>query len=187
MPTLQGKYKVPHFDTKGEANNYFVELGVPVMFLYASFYWENMTYFGMGPKKNANGKLSVTFPLGKKRMAGIAASDIGKVAYGIFNAGKEMVGKSIGAAGDQIDCNEMARILSTALGKEVVYNEVSPDQYRSFGFQGADDLGIMFQFYRYFDEVCNGVRDVSVSRKFNPELQSFREWISQNVNKLPLE
>lgn len=146
-----------------------------------------MIYFGMGPKKNTNGKLSVTFPLGKKKIAGVAASDIGKVAYGIFRNGQEMIGKSVGAAGDQIDCNEMARILSTALGKEVVYNEVTPDQYRSFGFQGADDLGNMFQFYRDFDYVCNSIRDVGISRQLNPELQSFREWVSRNVDKLPLE
>ncbi|MFU8842305.1 MAG: NmrA family NAD(P)-binding protein [Bacteroidales bacterium] len=158
-----------------------------ITFLYASFYWENMIYFGMGPKKNTNGKLSVTFPLGKKKIAGVAASDIGKVAYGIFRNGQEMIGKSVGAAGDQIDCNEMARILSTALGKEVVYNEVTPDQYRSFGFQGADDLGNMFQFYRDFDYVCNSIRDVGISRQLNPELQSFREWVSRNVDKLPLE
>ena len=29
MPTLQGKYKVPHFDSKGEADKLFTELGVP--------------------------------------------------------------------------------------------------------------------------------------------------------------
>ncbi len=32
MPTLQGKYKVPHFDAKGEANAFFSELGVPTTF-----------------------------------------------------------------------------------------------------------------------------------------------------------
>ncbi len=29
MPTLMGKYKVPHLDGKGEANRVFTELGVP--------------------------------------------------------------------------------------------------------------------------------------------------------------
>ncbi|HUH32477.1 MAG TPA: NmrA family NAD(P)-binding protein, partial [Daejeonella sp.] len=29
MPTLQGKYKVPHFDAKGESNRFFTELQVP--------------------------------------------------------------------------------------------------------------------------------------------------------------
>src|SRR5947208_120871 len=38
MPTLMGKYKVPHFDAKGEADAIFTELGVPTTFLVASFY-----------------------------------------------------------------------------------------------------------------------------------------------------
>src|ERR1035441_5294263 len=29
MPTLNGKYKVPHFDAKGESDRYFMESGVP--------------------------------------------------------------------------------------------------------------------------------------------------------------
>src|SRR3979411_2712885 len=33
MPTLMGKYKVPHFDGKGGANAIFAELGVPTTFL----------------------------------------------------------------------------------------------------------------------------------------------------------
>ena len=33
MPTLQGKYKVPHFDAKGEANHFFTDAGVPTTFL----------------------------------------------------------------------------------------------------------------------------------------------------------
>jgi uncharacterized protein YbjT (DUF2867 family) len=48
MPTLQGKYKVPHFDAKGESDRIFTDLGVPTTFLLTSFYWENLLYFGMG-------------------------------------------------------------------------------------------------------------------------------------------
>ena len=32
MPTLMGKYKVPHLDAKGEANRFFTDLGVPVAY-----------------------------------------------------------------------------------------------------------------------------------------------------------
>jgi uncharacterized protein YbjT (DUF2867 family) len=94
MPTLQGKYKVPHFDSKGEADKLFTELGVPTTFLRASFYWDNFIYFGSGPKKGPDGKLYLTFPLDDKKMAGIAAEDIGKCAYGIFKAGPELIGKN---------------------------------------------------------------------------------------------
>ncbi len=171
MPTLNGKYKVPHFDGKGEADQYFVDAGVPVTFMLASYYWDNLIYFGMGPKRGTDGKLSITFPMGNKKMAGIASGDIGKCAYGIFKKGEELIGKKVGIAGDQLTCEEMAKALSKALGEEVIYNEITPEQYRGFGFPGADDLGNMFQFYRDFDEVCNSTRDVNFSKELNPQLQ----------------
>jgi len=187
MPTIHGKYKVPHFDGKGESDQYFVEAGVPVTFMLASYYWENMIYFGMGPKKGADGKLAITFPMGHEKMAGIAAEDIGKCAYRIFKKGPELIGKKIGIAGDQLTCDEMAKALSKALGQEVVYNEISPEQYRNLGFPGADDLGNMFQFYRDFAEVCNRTRDVKFSKELNPELQSFDKWLAKNAQLMPLD
>jgi uncharacterized protein YbjT (DUF2867 family) len=146
MPTLMGKYKVPHFDAKGEANEIFTELGVPTTFLVTSFYWDNFIHFGMGPKKGADGKLAITLPLGTKKLAGIAAEDIGKAAYAIFEKGTEMIGKTVGVAGGHLTGAQMAKSLTKALGQEVRYNDVPPATYRSFGFTGADDLGNMFQF-----------------------------------------
>jgi uncharacterized protein YbjT (DUF2867 family) len=187
MPTLHGKYKVPHFDGKGESDQFFIDAGVPVTFMLASYYWDNLIYFGMGPKRGEDGKLSITFPMGDKKMAGIAAADIGKCAYGIFKKGEELIGKRIGIAGDQLTCTEMAEALSKALGEEVTYNEITPEQYRGFGFPGADDLGNMFQLYRDFAEECNSVRNVQFSRELNPELQSFDMWLAENAKRIPLD
>jgi hypothetical protein len=186
MPTLHGKYKVPHFDGKGEADHFFTEAGLPVTFMLASFYWDNMIYFGLGPKRGADGKLAITFPMGDKKMAGIGSNDIGKCAYGIFKKGKSVVGKRIGVAGEQISCADMAAALTKALGEEVVYNKITPAEFRSFGFPGADDLGNMFQFYRDFDELCNSTRDVNYSRELNPELKSFKMWLDENAARIPL-
>ncbi|MBS1903824.1 MAG: NmrA/HSCARG family protein [Bacteroidetes bacterium] len=187
MPTLHGKYKVPHFDGKGEADQYFIAAGVPTTFLLASFYWENLIYFGSGPKRGADGKLALTFPMGNKKMAGIASEDIGRCAYGIFKKGPSMAGKRIGIAGEHLSIAEMATALSKAIGEEVVYNEVTPDVYRSFGFPGADDVGNMFQFYRDFEEVCNTTRNVSYSKELNPQLQSFETWLATNAKSIPLD
>ncbi|WP_242927141.1 NmrA/HSCARG family protein [Pontibacter vulgaris] len=186
MPTLQGNYKVPHFDAKGEADKFFTDLGVPTTFLRASFYWDNFVHFGMGPKKGPDGKLYITFPLDDKKMAGIASEDIGKCAYGIFKKGEELIGKTIGVAGEQLTGQEMAEKFTKALGQEVLYNNVSPETYRSFGFPGADDLGNMFQFYRDFDQVCNSVRDVGFSKELNPELKSFDRWLAENAKRIPI-
>ena len=100
MPTLMGKYKVPHFDGKGEADAIFTELGVPTTFLVTSFYWENFIHFGMGPKKGADGKLAITLPMGNKKLASIAVEDIGKTAYAIFEKGDEMIGRGSESPGD---------------------------------------------------------------------------------------
>jgi uncharacterized protein YbjT (DUF2867 family) len=187
MPTLHGKYKVPHFDGKGESDQLFIDAGLPVTFMLASYYWENLIYFGMGPKRGTDGQLSITFPMGDKKMAGIAAGDIGKCAYGIFKKGESLIGERVGVAGDQLTCTEMAEALSKALGEAVSYNEITPAQYRGFGFPGADDLGNMFQFYRDFDDVCNSMRDVKRSKELNPQLQSFDMWLRENSKRIPIE
>jgi uncharacterized protein YbjT (DUF2867 family) len=57
MPTLMGKYKVPHFDGKGEADLIFQQLAAPTTNLLTSFYWENFIFFGVGPKRGPDGKL----------------------------------------------------------------------------------------------------------------------------------
>jgi uncharacterized protein YbjT (DUF2867 family) len=187
MPTLMGKYKVPHFDGKGEANAVFTASGVPTTFLLTSFYWENLIYFGMGPKKGADGRLSITLPLGDAKLPSIAAEDIGKCAHGIFKRGGEYAGKTLGIAAEHLTGAQMAAALTRALGREVSYNAVSPEQYRSFGFPGADDLGNMFQFNRDFAAVCCGARDRQLTRTLNPALQSFDEWLARNRERIPLE
>jgi uncharacterized protein YbjT (DUF2867 family) len=187
MPTLMGKYKVPHFDAKGESDQYFIDLKVPTTFMMASFYWDNFIYFGSGPKKGPDGKLYLTFPLDDKKMAGIAAEDIGKCAYGIFKRGEELISKTVGVAGEHLTGQEMAAALSKAVGQEVLYNNVTPETFRGFGFPGAEDLGNMLQFYRDFEEVCNSTRNVELSRQLNPELKSFERWLSEKGSLIPLE
>jgi uncharacterized protein YbjT (DUF2867 family) len=186
MPTLQGKYKVPHFDAKGEINHVFTDAGVPTTFLLTSFYWDNMYMFGMGPAKQADGNYTITFPMGNKKMSGIAAEDIGGAAYGIFKKGKEFIGKTVGIAGEHLTGAEMADKLSKGLGIKCTYNAVAPDVYRGFGFPGAEDLGNMFQFYADFEDYFVGARNTDFARSLNPKLQNFDQWLAKNKSKLAL-
>ncbi len=186
MPTLMGKYKVPHFDAKGEADHLFTDAGVPTTFLLTSFYWDNLIYFGMGPKRGPDGKLAITMPMGDKKLPGIAAEDIGKCAYGVFKRGDEFVGKTIGIAGEHLTGAQMAAALTRALGQDVGYNSVPPEVYRGFGFPGADDLGNMFQYKRDFEAAFCGARDLALSRALNPELQTFDTWLARNKSRIPL-
>jgi uncharacterized protein YbjT (DUF2867 family) len=187
MPTLQGKYKVPHFDGKGEADKAFSEAGVPTTWLLTSFYWDNMIFFGTGPKKGPDGKLALTLPLDDKKLSAIAVEDIGKCAYAIFKRGQEFIGKRVAIAGGHLTGAEMAVGLTKALGREVVYKAVTPEVYRGFGFPGADDMGNMFQFKRDFNDYYVGTRSVEFTRSLNPELLSYDAWLAKYKDKIPLD
>ncbi len=184
MPMLQEKYRVPHFDGKGEADAYFQ--GLPATCLITSFYWDNIYMFGMAPKKGDDGVYTWVFPMGNSRLAGIAAEDIGKAAYGIFKAGPQYIGKTIGVTGENLTLHEMAAKLSKGLGIPVKYVAVEPDAYPGFGFPGADELGNMFQVDRDFEKEVLGARDGNLTRSLNPQLQTFDQWIATNKSKIPV-
>ena len=185
MPVLMGKYNVPHFDAKGEANKFFT-VRTPTTLVNTSFYWDNLINFGMAPKKGPDGVLAFTLPMGDKKLPGIAAEDIGKCAYGILKGGTANVGKTFGIAGEHLTGAQMAAALTKALGQTVRYNAVTPEQFRAFGFPGAEDLGNMFQFKAEFEEYYCGARPIDVSRKLNPELQDFATFLARNAKRIPL-
>lgn len=187
MPTLMGNYKVPHFDSKAEANKLFTDLNVPTTLLFTSFYWDNFIYFGMGPKPGQDGVLAITFPMGNKKLPGLAAEDIGKCAYGIFKAGSKYINKTVGVAGQHLTGEDMANAFTQAIGQKVVYNDVPAKMYRGFGFPGAEDLGNMFQYKHDFNEDFCGIRDINVCKELNPSLQSFDDWLTANKDRIPLE
>jgi uncharacterized protein YbjT (DUF2867 family) len=185
MPVLMGKYNVPHFDAKGEANKLFTGR-VPTTLVNTSFYWDNLIHFGMGPKKGPDGVLAITLPMGDKKLSGIAAEDIGKCVYGIFTGGAINVGKTFGLAGEHLTGAQMAAALTKALGQTVRYNAVTPEQFRGFGFPGAEDMGNMFQFYAEFEDYFTGARPLDVARRLNPELQDFATFLARNKDRIPL-
>jgi uncharacterized protein YbjT (DUF2867 family) len=185
MPTLQDKYRVPHFDAKAEANAFFA--GLPVTYLVTSFYWDNLYTFGLAPKKGDDGVYSWSFPMGNAKLAGMAAEDIGKTAYGIFKAGDQYIGKTVGIVSENLTIAEMGDKLTKGLGiGPVKYNAVDANMYRGFGFPGADEMGNMFQVYRDFEKEVLSARSVETTRSLNPQLQSFDQWLAKNRSSVPV-
>lgn len=187
MPTLMERYKVPHFDGKGEADEVFREVGVPTTNLLTSFYWENFIHLGSGPHRGDDGGLDLNLPLGDAKMPSIAVEDIGRSAFAIFKAGSAYIGKTVGIAGEHLSGEDMASAMSTALGEPVRYNPVPFDVYRGLDFPGADDLGNMFQFKHDFEEYFRGARPIEASRALNPKLQTFETWLAANKDRIPLD
>lgn len=184
MPTLGGRYKVPHFDTKGSSDAFFDP--ARTTFLLTSFYWDNFIYFGMGPKADEAGTLRLVLPMGDRKLPGIAAEDIGKCAAGVFKRGAAAIGRRIGIAGEHLTGDQMAASLTRALGREVVYTPVPAEVYRGFGFPGADDLGNMFQYKAEFEAAFCGARDLAESRALNPDLLTFDAWLAKYGKQIPV-
>ncbi|MCU0621264.1 MAG: NmrA/HSCARG family protein [Gemmatimonadales bacterium] len=186
MPTLGGKYKVPHFDAKGEADAVFAKLGIPTTCYLTSFYWENFIFFGMGPQKGPDGTLQIVMPMGDRKLPGVAVDDIGRGAYAIFRGGERFIGTRVGIASEHLTGAQMAEAMGKALGQPVRYQDVPPEVFRSFGFPGADDIGNMFQFNRDFsDDFCRA-RDLTASRQLVPGMVTFDQWLAANVARIPV-
>jgi len=186
LPTIMDKYKVPHFDGKGASNDAFRQIGLPTTYMLGSFYWENLIYMQMGPKKQQDGTLVFALPLGEKRLPGIASDDIGKCAFGIFKRGAQFIGKTVGIAGEHLTGKQMAASLTRALRQRVVYQHVPFEKYRELDFPAAKDLANMFQFQHDFEVEFCAARNVELSRSLNPSLLSFDGWLLKNKDKIPL-
>jgi uncharacterized protein YbjT (DUF2867 family) len=186
MPVLEQRYNVPHFDAKGAANRFFAQQRVPTTYLYTSAYLENMIHFGMGPQRRPDGSLAVTFPTADARIPWIGAEDIGIAAFEIFLRGDALIGDSIGIAGDHLTGAELAAGLAKALGEPVAFNAVTPDQFRAFGFDGAVELGNMWQFKRDCAPEYLARRDLARARALHPGLRDLPAWLAIHASRLPV-
>ncbi len=185
MPVLMDRFNVPHFDAKGEANAVFAEAGVPTTYLLTSFYWDNLIHFGSEPQRGEDGSLVFALPMGDRKLPGIAVEDIGRCAYGILREGTQHVGATVGIAGEHLTGSQMAAALSDAMGEPVTHYPVPFEEYRSYDFPGAEDLGNMFQFNHDFADYFCDARSLEVSRRLNPSLMSFSDWLAVNGERIP--
>lgn len=186
LPTLKGAYKVPHFDAKGEADAVFASEGAPTSYLLAAYYWDNLIYFGAGPRRQADGTLVFALPLGGQTLPGIAAADIGGCALGIFRLGPGAAGRRFGIAGEILSGEAMAAGLSVALGEPVAFQNVPFDVYRGLGFPGADDLGNMFEYQQLLGDRFLHARDPQLTRELYPATRDFAAWLRDHAGQIPI-
>ncbi|NHC15027.1 NmrA/HSCARG family protein [Motilibacter deserti] len=161
-------YRVPHFDVKGgAADALFAESGLPVTYLLMSFYWDQLLG-DLKPQRDDDGTLALHLPVGTAPVAGIASDDIGRTVLGILQQPSQTIGARIPAVSDILTGQEMAAAFTTVLGEDVAYRPLTAEQFRGFGFPGADELGNMFQYYAEFPDSYNGRRDLETAHAVNP-------------------
>ncbi|MET9268511.1 NmrA/HSCARG family protein [Kribbella sp. NPDC003557] len=183
VPSLDdGRYKVPHFDAKGEADEIFTKAGVPTTLLRTTFYFDAFVT-AMAPARGADGTLTITFPMGDRRLSGVASDDIGRTALAILKR-PDLIGETISIAGDHLTGDEYAAALSDTIGEKVVYHSPTLDEYRSYPFPMAVEMANMFQFYAENHDDFTGDRDLTEVRELNPDLESFETWLNLHKDEL---
>jgi mono/diheme cytochrome c family protein len=181
-----GRFNVPCFDVKGEANHAFVASGVPMTFLYTPLRWECLAQPALAPRRGPLGHLALRLPTGQAKLPGIAAADIGRCAYGLFGLGEDAAGKSVGIAGEHLTAAQMAEQLALALGEPVAHLDLPPEPREATGFAGADELAAMLRFHRHFERACCEARSVACAKELNPRLLSFAGWLALHKARLAL-
>ena len=176
-PVFEGRYSVPHFDAKAEADRFFADAGVPTTYLRPSMYWEAFDNFGFGPRRTDDGALVLSLPMGDRKLAGIAAEDIGRTALGILKRGDEFIGRTVGIAGEHLTGEEFAAAFSDSYGEQVAYRPLTFDELRAQDIPAAAEVGNMFEYYYLAETEFTGSRDLALVRALNPQLQTFRSWL----------
>jgi uncharacterized protein YbjT (DUF2867 family) len=183
LPVLEESYTVPHFDAKAEADQVFLDLGVPTTLLRTTLFWEAFLQ-GSGPQRWEGGSLVLGLPMADSPLAGIAAADIGQVALAIFKRGKEFIGATVSIAGEHLTGVQLAEAFTELYGEPVAYQPLTFDQFRELPIPAAAEIGNMFQYYAEAADTFTGDRDLAVVRSLYPDLQTFRVWLAANKDAL---
>ncbi|XP_040297170.1 nmrA-like family domain-containing protein 1 isoform X1 [Bufo bufo] len=174
-----GKLSVLHFDGKGEAEEYFREIGVPMTSVRLPSYYENLlTYFR--PQKNKDSdSYSLAIPMGDVLLDGMSVKDLGGVVVSILKSPSQYAGKDIGLSTDKLTVAQYAAIMSQVSGKDIRDAKITPEAYEKLGFPGAEELANMFRFY-----LLKPDRDVALTLKLNPKAKKFQQWAEENKELL---
>ncbi|XP_056675842.1 nmrA-like family domain-containing protein 1 isoform X1 [Monodelphis domestica] len=171
----KGKLEVPHFDGKGEVEEYFWSIGVPMTSVRLSAYFENFLNLWKPVKASDGDYYNLMLPMKDIPLDGVSVADIGPAVASIFRSPEEFLGKAVGLSAEALTVQQYADILSKTLGKVVKDSKITPEAYEKLGFPGAKEMADMMRFYHMRPD-----RDVQLTHKLNPKVKSFSQFVSEN-------
>ncbi|XP_035946875.2 nmrA-like family domain-containing protein 1 isoform X1 [Halichoerus grypus] len=170
-----GRLAAGHFDGKGEVEEYFRDIGVPMTSVRLSCYFENLLSHFL-PQKAPDGKsYLLSLPMGDVPMDGISVTDLGPVVLSLLKMPEEYVSRNIGLSTCKHTAEEYAALLSKHTGKAVRNAKTTPEDYEKYGFPGARDLANMFRFYALKPD-----RDIELTLRLNPKARTLDQWLEQH-------
>ncbi|XP_077306161.1 nmrA-like family domain-containing protein 1 [Lithobates pipiens] len=170
-----GQLEVLHFDSKGIVEEYSRQIKVPMTSVRLAFYFENLLTL-CKPQKCQDGKTyQLVIPMGDIPMDGISVTDLGPIVCSILKNPCEYTGKDIGLSADKLTIKQYAEIMSEVTGKTIVDSKITPEAYAKLNFPGVQEMTSMFLFYHMRPD-----RNVELTRKLNPDVQTFKKFMEAN-------
>jgi uncharacterized protein YbjT (DUF2867 family) len=162
---------IPHFDTKHKIEQHIAASGIPYTIIGPTAFMENFIQI-QSIEGLKGGKLRRALPASRPVQL-IAVEDIGAFAVFAIEHPQFFLNKRIDIAGDELTGEQTAAMLSRAIGREITYEEFSPEVLKS----RSPDLAKMMEW----QAKNNYTADISGLRKNFPEVKwhSFEEWAKE--------
>lgn len=162
---------IPHFENKWRVEGKIRSLSFPsYTILRPVFFMDNFLSPWLKPGI-LEGKLRL--PMAPETgLQMIALEDIGKFGALAFKEHERMNGVEVDIAGDRRTMPEAAKMLSRAMDKKVVFEEVPIEEFRKM----SEDLAVMYQ---WFDRVGYDVDIGAVEKNYGVKCRTFSEWANK--------
>ncbi|KAG8506474.1 NmrA-like family domain-containing protein 1 [Galemys pyrenaicus] len=175
-----GRLTAGHFDGKGEVEEYFWQLGVPMTSVRLPCYFENLLSYFLPQKAPSGEGYLLSLPMGDVPMDGMSVADLGPVVLSLLKTPDAHVGRSLGLSTCRHTAEEYAQLLARHTGQAVRDAKTTPEEYEELGFPGAHDLANMFRFY-----ALRPYRDIKLTLQLNPKALTLEQWLEQHKGDFP--
>lgn len=132
---------IPSFETKLRVEQHLRASGVPLTIIAPVYFMENLlTPFSLSRLRQ--GEYARWLPLDRKLQL-IAIDDIGRFCVHIFEQREAFLGRRIDIAGDELDAEEAATVLSRMLRRDVRPVELPLESFPANGEQGRNTVALL--------------------------------------------
>ncbi len=161
---------IPHWESKGQIENYLKQKGLHYTILRPASLYENML---IPQVRKRLFKGTLVNPLRKDRVDQyISAFDVGRVASLILTNPSAYIGKTINLAAEQLDGEAMAAIFSKVWGRPVGYKRLPGIITRLV--MGSD----VYKMFKWLNENSSlFVKDIPALRAEFPGFLSLEDWV----------
>uniref|UniRef100_A0A8C9GPL4 NmrA-like family domain-containing protein 1 n=1 Tax=Piliocolobus tephrosceles TaxID=591936 RepID=A0A8C9GPL4_9PRIM len=176
-----GRLAAAHFDGKGEVEEYFRDIGVPMTSVRLPCYFENFLSHFLPQKAPDGESYFLSLPTGDVPMDGMSVSDLGPVVLSLLKMPEKYIGQNIGLSTCRHTAEEYAALLTKHTHKVVHDAKMTPEDYEKLGFPGAQDLANMFRFY-----ALRPNHDIELTLRLNPKALTLDQWLEQHKGDFAL-